>query len=190
MSGSPASGFGGSPLRIRNILRSVGKAASAAVWVVAVVATGLLVGGADATFGFGQEVVQGQISGIAVSCALALPGILGIALRGKELHSLKGFIRGSAGLLLGTAAVVIAGFGVEPSPQGISQGLSAALFAAVVAAWCPLVVDFALTALPARRRKLLKAAAKRYALESGSQKEAIVKAEESSQEISTKGSLS
>ena len=64
------------------------------------------------------------------------------------------------------------------------------MFAALVAAWCPLVVDFALAALPARRRKLLKAAAKRYALESGSQKEAIVKAEESSQEISTKGSLS
>lgn len=31
----------------------------------------------------------------------------------------------------------------------------------------PLVVDFALAAMPARRRKMLKAAAERYALESG-----------------------
>ncbi len=183
LSGSPASGFGGSPLRIRNILRSVGKAASAAVWMVTVVATGILVSGADATFGFGQEITQGQINGIMVSCALALPGILGLVLRGKSLHSLKGFIRGSAGLLLGAVAVVVASFGIEPSSQGISQGLYAALFAAVAAGWCPLVVEFALAALPARRRKLLKAAAERFALESGLQSEAIAKTEKPNQQL-------
>ncbi len=183
LSGSPASGFGGSPLRIRNVLRSVGKAASAAVWMVAVVATGILVSGADATFGFGQEITQGQINGIMVSCALALPGILGLVLRGKSLHSLKGFIRGSAGLLFGAVAVVVASFGIEPSSQGISQGLYAALFAAVAAGWCPLVVDFALAALPARRRKLLKAAAERFALESGLQSEAIAKTEKPNQQL-------
>lgn len=188
LSGSPASGFGGSPLRIRNVLRSVGKAASAAVWMVAVVATGVLVGGADATFGFGQETTQGQINGIMVSCALALPGILGLALRGKSLHSLKGFIRGSVGLLLGTIAVVAASFGVEPSSQGITQGLYAALFAAVAAGWCPLVVDFALAALPVRRRKLLKAAAERFALESGLESEAIVKTEKLNQQLTTDNS--
>lgn len=188
LSGSPASGFGGSPLRIRNVLRSVGKAASVAVWMVAVVATGILVSGADATFGFGQEVTQGQIDGIMVSCALALPGILGLVLRGKSLHSLKGFIRGSIGLLFGAAAVVVASFGVEPSSQGISQGLYAALFAAVAAGWCPLVVDFALAALPARRRKLLKAAAERFALESGLESEAIVKTEKSNQQLTTENS--
>ena len=183
LSGSPASGFGGSPLRIRNVLRSVGKAASAAVWMVAVVATGILVSGADATFGFGQEITQGQINGIMVSCALALPGILGLVLRGKSLHSLKGFIRGSAGLLFGAVAVVVASFGIEPSSQGISQGLYAALFAAVAAGWCPLVVDFALAALPARRRKLLKAAAERFALESELQSEAIAKTEKPNQQL-------
>lgn len=183
LSGSPASGFGGSPLRIRNILRSVGKAASAAVWMVTVVATGILVSGADATFGFGQEITQGQINGIMVSCALALPGILGLVLRGKSLHSLKGFIRGSAGLLFGAVAVVVASFGIEPSSQGISQGLYAALFAAVAAGWCPLVVEFALAALPARRRKLLKAAAERFALESGLQSEAIAKTEKPNQQL-------
>ena len=188
LSGSPASGFGGSPLRIRNVLRSVGKAASVAVWMVAVVATGILVSGADATFGFGQEVTQGQIDGIMVSCALALPGILGLVLRGKSLHSLKGFIRGSIGLLFGAAAVVVASFGVEPSSQGISQGLYAALFAAVAAGWCPLVVDFALAALPARRRKLLKAAAERFALESRLESEAIVKTEKSNQQLTTENS--
>lgn len=183
LSGSPASGFGGSPLRIRNILRSVGKAASAAVWMVTVVATGILVSGADATFGFGQEITQGQINGIMVSCALALPGILGLVLRGKSLHSLKGFIRGSAGLLFGAVAVVVASFGIEPSSQGISQGLYAALFSAVAAGWCPLVVEFALAALPARRRKLLKAAAERFALESGLQSEAIAKTEKPNQQL-------
>ena len=47
LSGNPSSGFGGSPLRLRNLLRSIGKAASVAVWLVSVVATGILVNGAS-----------------------------------------------------------------------------------------------------------------------------------------------
>ena len=102
-----------------------------------------------------------------VACALAMPGLLGLVVRGKEIHSLKGFVRGSAALFVGVAAVVGAGMFLHPASEGIANGLAAALFASTAAAWCPLVVDFALAAMPARRRKMLKVAAERYALESG-----------------------
>lgn len=190
LSGSPASGFGGSPIRMRNLLRAIGKAASAAVWVVAVVATGILTGGADAAFGFGQNTFTGSLNGIMVSCVLALPGVLGIAVRGKEVHSLKGFIRGSIGLVCGVCIALLANASVAPTSEGISQGLAAALFATTAAAWCPMVVDFALAALPARRRKLLKAAAQRYALKSGKEEQSIEKVESSNQKLNTDQGIS
>lgn len=167
LSGNPSSGFGGSPLRLRNLLRSIGKAASAAVWLVSVVATGILVNGADATWGLGDAATPAQVNGVLVACALAMPRLLGLVVRGKEIHSLKGFVRGSAALFVGVAAVVGAGMFLHPASEGIANGLAAALFASTAAAWCPLVVDFALAAMPARRRKMLKVAAERYALESG-----------------------
>lgn len=167
LSGTPASGFGGSPLRMRNILRSVGKAASAAVWLITVLATGILVNGADVSWNYGGAASQSALNGAMVSCMLALPGILGLVVRGKATHSAKGFLRGSIALAAGAALAIVAGCCIAPAEAGISQGLAAALFAAVASGWCPLVVDFALAAVPARRRKMLKAAAERHALESG-----------------------
>ena len=123
-----------------------------------------------------------QINGVLVACALAMPGLLGLVVRGKEIHSLKGFVRGSAALFVGVAAVVGAGMFLHPTSEGIANGLTAALFASTAAAWCPLVVDFALAAMPARRRKMLKAAAERYALESGAHE--IEKADSTLEEIS------
>ncbi len=117
--------------------------------------------------GLGDAATPAQVNGVLVACALAMPGLLGLVVRGKEIHSLKGFVRGSAALFVGVAAVVGAGMFLHPASEGIANGLAAALFASTAAAWCPLVVDFALAAMPARRRKMLKVAAERYALESG-----------------------
>lgn len=167
LSGSPASGFGGSPARLRNLFRTVGKSASAAVWGVAVAATGVLAHGTQATLALGPVAWEGSLGGAAVSLALALPAFLGFTIRAKGAHTLAGFVRGSTALALCAGAMAVAGGGLSTASPGVVRGLAAALFASTAAAWCPMVVDFALAALPARRRKLLSAAARRHALEAG-----------------------
>ena len=155
VSGGPASGFAGSPLRIRNLLRSVGKAASAAVWSVSVVATGLLVHGVDASWALGPCSWFGSLNGCAVSAALAVPALAGFAIRGKRSHTLRGFLFGSVALLSMACLVFLLGSMLELPSDEVFRGLAAALFAVVAAGWCPLVLDYALAVLPFRPRKAL-----------------------------------
>lgn len=157
VSGGPASGFAGSPLRIRNLLRSVGKAASAAVWSVSVVATGLLVHGVDASWALGPCSWSGSLNGCAVSAALAVPALAGFAIRGKRSHTLRGFLSGSVALLSMACLVFLLGLMLELPSDEVFRGLAAALFAVVAAGWCPLVLDYALAVLPFRPRKALPA---------------------------------
>lgn len=157
VSGGPASGFAGSPLRIRNLLRSVGKAASAAVWSVSVVATGLLVHGVDASWALGPCSWSGSLNGCAVSAALAVPALAGFAARGKRSHTLRGFLAGSIALLSAACLVFSLGSLLELPSGDVFRGLAAALFAVVAAGWCPLVLDYALAVLPFRPRKALPA---------------------------------
>ena len=157
VSGGPASGFAGSPLRIRNLLRSVGKAASAAVWSVSVVATGLLVHGVDASWALGPCSWSGSLNGCAVSAALAVPALAGFAIRGKRSHTLRGFLSGSVALLSMACLVFLLGSMLELPSDEVFRGLAAALFAVVAAGWCPLVLDYALAVLPFRPRKALPA---------------------------------
>ena len=64
-----------SPFALRRMVRTAGRAASLGVLAVVVVATGLLVDGALASFSLGSLAWQGRLPGIVVSLALALPAL-------------------------------------------------------------------------------------------------------------------
>ncbi len=141
-----------SVMSARAMVRSVGKAISAGVWLVVIAATGILVDGLSASFAFGPLSWDGYLSGLTVSASLALPGLLGIAGRGRSTDSFSGFIRGSILLAVGSLVVLGIVLGITPYPSSAKTGLMAAWFAAVAAGWCPLVVDYALaTILPSPR---------------------------------------
>ena len=104
--------------------------------------------------GLSNAVTPVQINGVLVACALAMPGLLGLVVRGKEIHSLKRFLFVVAGIVCWCCGCCWCRYVLHPTSEGIANGLTAALFASTAAAWCPLVVDFALAAMPARRRKM------------------------------------
>lgn len=83
--------------RTRAIVRNVGKAASAAIWIVAVVSAGLLAAG---RVPFAQEPYS--ICGI-----LAIPLVIGYLVRANGLHDTPGFLRGSICLLVAEAALAV-----------------------------------------------------------------------------------
>ena len=140
-----------SAMELRAMVKAAAKAASAAVWLIVVCATGLLVHGAHLAFDMGPLTWAGDVNGAAVSAMLAVPGALGLLGRWRDAGTLRGFVRGSAFLAVGALAGAIALAGISAEP-GVWRGLAAALFAAVAAGWCPLVVDYTLAvALPTPR---------------------------------------
>jgi serine/threonine protein kinase len=142
-----------SAMELRAIVKAAAKAASAAVWIIVVCATGLLAHGAHISFGLGPLAWAGSVNGAVVSAALAVPGVLGFLGRWRDSGTFRGFVRGSAFLALGALAGVAALLSISTESLGVWRGLAAALFAAVAAGWCPLVVDYTLAvALPTPRK--------------------------------------
>lgn len=140
-------------IALRDTVKAAIKAASFALFVVAVVATGVLTAGVEASTQFMGANWQGALSGFDVSCALALPAFVGFVLRGRKRDSVPGFIRATASLLV-VALLVGVGFGSLQLPaSAINDGLIAALFASSVSAWCTLVMDYAFAVvIPLARR--------------------------------------
>ena len=134
-----------SPLGARSLVRSVGRAASAAVWAVVLVATALLMDGSPAALHLGSFTWQGAVPGGTVAGLLALPAIAGTLVRWNGARTLPGFVRGTAALLVAALAVLGLALNMTFVSDAKAQGLFAALFAAAAAGWCPLVLDFALS---------------------------------------------
>ena len=152
-----------SPFALRRLVRTVGKAVAAAVFVVVVVATALLLDGASATFVAGPIAWQGSVSGVAVAAMLVVPALCAYAARGKRAGTLAGFARGTLMLLCVSGLVAVAMSCLHLEQPERTRGLLAALLAAESAAWCPIVLDFAMTVVPSliaeARRRLASGAA-------------------------------
>lgn len=152
-----------SPFALRRLVRTVGKAIAAAVFVVVVVATALLIDGAPATFAAGPIAWQGRISGFAAAAMLVVPALCAYAARGKRTGTSVGFARGTLMLLCASGLVAVAMSCLHLEQPERARGLLAALFAAESAAWCPIVLDFAMTVVPSliaeARRRLASGAA-------------------------------
>ena len=150
-----------SPYALRRIVRSAGKAVSFGVLAVVAVATGLLLDGAQAAVALGPFAWQGAVSGIAISALLVFPALCAYGARGWHTASAGGFLRGTVGLLCGAAVSLAALSCWAFDVAARMQGLYAGLFAACAAAWCPIVLDYAMTVVPAivaeARRRLTSA---------------------------------
>ncbi len=151
-----------SPFALRRVVRSAGKAVAAGVLVVVALATGLLLDGAQAQVVAGAASFPVTLSGIVVACALLVPALCARVASGSARATRSGFLRGTCALLVATA-VLLMGIGLldfESSRRAL--GLYAAVFAVGAAAWCPIVLDYAMAVVPAllaERHRMLRAAA-------------------------------
>lgn len=166
-----------SPFALRRMVRTAGRAASLGVLAVVVVATGLLVDGALASFSLGSLAWQGRLPGIVVSLALALPALAtALSQRGRR-GTWRGFAAGTAAVVFGALALLAVTLLClrMNSPERL-RGLHAAILAAAAAEWCPVVLDYAMVVVPAlvaeARRRL--AAARQAPLPEGAPASAIL----------------
>ena len=129
--------------------------------MVSSLATGLLLDGALAQVTMGTTSLPITLNGIVVALALLVPALCARIASRTSRATRPGFLRGTCALLVATAIFVI-GIGLLDfeSVRG-AFGLYAALFAAVTAGWCPIVLDYAMAVVPAllaERRRMLQAA--------------------------------
>lgn len=149
-----------SPFALRRIVRSVGKAAALGILVVASLATGLLLDGAPVQVIMGATSLPITLNGIAVAIALLAPALCARIASRTSRTTRSGFLRGTCALLVATTVLLI-GIGLlDFESVRRALGLFAALFAAVAAGWCPIVLDYAMAVVPAllaERRRMLQA---------------------------------
>lgn len=164
-----------SPYAIHRVVYTVGKAFALGVLAVVVFTTAIVLDGTRASLSCGPIAWEGRLAVPVIVLTLALPWLAGVVACGRMQGTRRGFVRGS--LALATAAVVIAvaALCTTVGPARQRALLLAPLFAATTAGWCPLVLDYAMTVLPAlvveARRKLpsLHAAQTRPALAYGTE---------------------
>lgn len=142
---------GVSPLALRRTIRHVGTAVACGVWIVVVVATALLVEGTGAELASSGITLSAPI----VAAVLALPGLLGLAVRGRDAGGRAGFLRGT--FMLTCCSLIDASLTTQLTfdTPARANGLLAAVFASWAAGWCPLVLSYATASGPgiARRRR-------------------------------------
>lgn len=131
------------PDSAQRVLRFLGRLASTVIWVGVVASASLLIGRENAARTAGAIVL------------LALPAIVALLVRGRELSSARGLIRGTLALAVAAIAECIVWIGVGLNEQ--LAGALAATLATTAAVWCPLVLDYACALVPgvmreARRR--------------------------------------
>ncbi len=140
-------------IEIRDAVRSASKAASFAVLAVVLVSVGVLTAGTAISFELGPVSWQGLMFGFDASILLAAPAVFGYALS-RRRSKRKSFFAGSFGVLIGAflAGLCIAGIsGISPEFQ---SALYAALVATSFAAWCPVVMDYAMARIVPLSRRL------------------------------------
>ena len=147
-----------SPFALRRIVRTVGKALAFGVLLVVAVATGLLVDGAAARIALGSGAWEGRLNGLAVAAALLVPALCTYAARKGERGTRMAFLRGTFALLVAETLLFVLVSLIDFEASGQARGIYAALFASAAATWCPIVLDYATTVVPAliaeRRRRL------------------------------------
>lgn len=139
---------GRSPHAVNRLIGVVGTALSGAALVTAICVTALLLDGVTALFRFGPLAVRGEVPAVLVGLVLALPAVCALAGRARVGGTRAGFMRGTLALMAGAAlAFTLVCHTSFLGAVGRSP-LLAALFLAVAAAWCPLVLEYATTASP------------------------------------------
>lgn len=139
-----------SPYAVHRIVYTVGKALALGVLVVVAFTTAVVLDGARASVSCGPIAWEGRLAAPTIALGLMLPWLIGIAACGRMRGTRRGFVRGSLGLAASAVAVFVVV--VLCTTVGTSQQhalLLAPLFAATAAGWCPLVLDYAMTVLPA-----------------------------------------
>lgn len=148
-------GLGRLSPRARAALRLAGKAASASVGVAVIASVGAIVPGMQLSvpaLGWSGAAAPWQ-----ACLPLLLPGALGYGLRWKATRTARGLLRGSAGVALGCIALVAALLALAVEPTAVRDLLVAASLAVSAAAWCPMVLDYALPSVALRPSKRLPA---------------------------------
>lgn len=147
-----------SPFALRRIVRTVGKALAFGVLLVVAVATGLLVDGAAARISLGSGAWEGRLNGLAVAAALLIPALCAYVVRKGERGTRAAFLRGTFALLIAETLLFVLVSLIDFEASGQARGIYAALFASAAATWCPIVLDYATTVVPAliaeRKRRL------------------------------------
>lgn len=137
-----------SPYAVNRLIGVVGMALSGAALVTVACVTALLLDGVTVLFRLGALTARGEVSATLVALTLAFPAACALAGRARAGGTRAGFVRGTLALAAG-AALVLALISHVSFLGAIGRSpLFAALFLAVAAAWCPLVLEYATTASP------------------------------------------
>ena len=133
---------------MNRLIGVVGMALSGAALVTVICVTALLLDGVTVLFRFGSLVARGEVPAVLVGLTLAFPAVCALAGRARAGGTRAGFVRGTLALAAGSALVLALVSHVSFLGVIGRSPLLAALFLAVAAAWCPLVLEYAITALP------------------------------------------
>ena len=139
---------GRSPYAVNRLIGVVGMALSGAALVTVICVTALLLDGVTVLFRFGSLAARGEVPAVLVGLTLAFPAVCALAGRARAGVPRAGFVRGTLALAAGSALVLALVSHVSFLGVIGRSPLLAALFLAVAAAWCPLVLEYAITALP------------------------------------------
>ena len=146
-------GFPDAPNGALSLARITSKGVAAVALAAVAISAGVLVNGAAASFSLGGAFWEGAVSGVAVTAALAVPALAGLALRAGGSRTRAGFLRGTAGVAVAGAAEFKLLGCLQFQLAQKADGLAAALVAAMAAGWFVLVADYALNvALPQVKR--------------------------------------
>ena len=143
----------------KKVIRNIGKSIMAAIWLAAVIATGVLVAN-QATWieSVGVE-SSSWLSFFAISGSLALPACVGLLARWDQNGGLKEFIRGSVAdaVLCGLFCLIVAFTDVAPSE--VAHVLQAAALLCLASSWGVMVFDFAFASPRSHIGKMLPSGA-------------------------------
>lgn len=146
-------GFPDAPNGALSLARITSKGVAAVALAAVAISAGVLVNGAAASFSLGGAFWEGAVPGVAVTAALAVPALAGLALRAGGSRTRAGFSRGTAGVAVAGAAEFKLLGCLQFQLAQKADGLAAALVAAMAAGWFVLVADYALNvALPQFKR--------------------------------------
>lgn len=137
-----------SPYAVNRLICVVGMALSGAALVTVACVTALLLDGVTVLFRFGAFAARGEVPAVLVALTLVFPAACAVAGRARAGGTRVGFVHGTLSLAAG--AVLVVALVSHTSFLGAigRPPLFAALFLAVAAAWCPLVLEYAITASP------------------------------------------
>ena len=138
-----------SPYAINRLVFTMGRAASYAVLVAVALITALVLDGASAAWEMGPFAWEGHLSFPVVVALLIAPAVSGAWAARDDAGTLRGFVHGSVALALAALVALTAAGPLTLGAPSQAGGALVAVFAACAAGWCPLVLDYAMTVVPA-----------------------------------------